>query len=158
MKKLKNEIVRLETEALQKTEELRSTLELNFQMKEETLRKENSENLEQLQSSLDEALSQLNQSKRNHQAELISLENTNLKNISLAQQEQKSLNDRLNQAHEVMESTKQDLDKARREAESKSEKDRLAISELQIEITKLKSLISKKETEFGSDKESLQNR
>ena len=71
---------------------------------------------------------------------------------------QRSLTERLNEALSNMDESNRELDRHRREATNRLEKDRTSIAELQIEVSKLRHLLSDKDNQLDDDKKSLLDR
>ena len=57
-----------------------------------------------------------------------------------------------------MDESNRELDRHRREATNRLEKDRTSIAELQIEVSKLRHLLSDKDNQLDDDKKSLLDR
>ena len=69
----------------------------------------------------------------------------------IAQQEQKSLKERLEETIYDLTESRDEIEKVRREDNSKMEKDRVSIAELQLELSKYQSLLVKKSTEMEEE-------
>ena len=155
IQKLKTELLEAETRAIQEKEELKSYLETDHKQKFSKLNKDKDEQIHFIKKELDDTINTLTQLKQSHTEEILSLEQSKQKSIIIAQQEQKSLNERLEETMQNLEVSRDEIEKIRREGGSKLEKDRASIAELQLEISKLQSLLQDKSDVYEDEKSIL---
>ena len=155
VKKYKNQIFEIETEANRSREELKSQMnQKHSQELTETLRTKGEE-IQNLSKELEEALENIDNLKQNRHEELLLAENAKEQALVMAQHEQKSLSDRLNEALSDLESAQKDLEQHRLESNAKLEKDRCSISELQIEVSKLRGSLQDRHNQLDQAKSKL---
>ena len=134
IKKLKQELVELENEAVRQREDLKHSLEAEFKIKIDKVQNEKEDGMTQLKRDLDETNLNLESSRKSHREEILLIENSKQQSLALAHQEQRVLSERLNETLNNMEEVNRELERHRREASSRLEKDRSSISDLQIEV------------------------
>ena len=131
-------------------------MEAEFKIKIDKLQNEKEDSLNHLKHDLNEALLNLESSQKSHHEEVILIENSKQQSLALAHQEQRILTERLNEALNNLEEVTREFDRHRREADSHLEKDRSSISELQIEVSKLRNLLNDKSNQLGKPLSRLQ--
>ena len=158
VKKYKNQIFEIETEASRQREELKSRMnqEHSQELKEAIKIKE--EEIGTLSKDLEEALENLNRLNKIRNEELLLTENAKEQALIMSQHEQKSLSERLNEALANLETSQRDLEQHRLESNTKSEKDRCCISDLQIEVSKLRGSLQDRHNQLDQAKAKLLER
>ena len=141
-----------ENQSIREKEELKSNLEANQRQTISKLTKDKDEQIHGLRKELEEITNNVTHLKQSHIEEILLLEQSKQKSVVIAQQEQKSLNERLDESMTDLEDIKLELEKTKRENGSRLEKDRASIAELQIEISKLQSLLEERSKEFEGEK------
>ena len=116
------------------------------------------EEIGNLSKDLEEALENINRLNRIRNEELLLAENSKEQALIMAQHEQKSLAERLNEALANLETSQRDLDQHRLESSTKLEKDRCSISELQIEVSKLRASLQDRHNQLDQAKAKLLER
>ena len=152
LQKLKLELLETENQSIREKEELKSNLEANQRQTISKLTKDKDEQIHGLRKELEEITNNVTHLKQSHIEEILLLEQSKQKSVVIAQQEQKSLNERLDESMTDLEDIKLELEKTKRENGSRLEKDRASIAELQIEISKLQSLLEERSKEFEGEK------
>ena len=152
LQKLKLELLETENQSIREKEELKSNLEANQRQTISKLTKDKDEQIHGLRKELEEITNNVTHLKQSHIEEILLLEQSKQKSVVIAQQEQKSLNERLDESMTDLEDIKLELEKTKRENGSRLEKDRASIAELQIEISKLQSLLEERSKEFEDEK------
>ena len=158
VKKYKNQIFEIETEANRQREELKSQLYQGHSQELKEAIKTKDEEIGNLSKDLEEALENINRLNRIRNEELLLAENSKEQALIMAQHEQKSLAERLNEALANLETSQRDLDQHRLESSTKLEKDRCSISELQIEVSKLRGSLQDRHNQLDQAKAKLLER
>ena len=152
---MKEELLNAEDIRTRQNEDLKLNLTAEYKIKLDKIQNEKDEEKRLLKQDLDETILNLESSRKNHREEILFVENSKQQSLAIAHQEQQSLTERLNEALNNMDELNRDLERHRRDSSNRSEKDRASISELQIEISKLKSLLSDKDNQLDDDKKNI---
>ena len=155
MKKLKNQIFETETEASRQREELRTQLIQDHEQILQKTVKTKEDEIGSLTKELEEALEHVENLKKIRNEEMLLAENSKEQVLIMAQHEQKSLSERLHEALANLDACQKELDKHRLDANTRLEKDRCSISELQIEVSKLRNSMQDKQNTYDHEKEKL---
>ncbi len=148
VKKLKLELEDVETDSVTSKEELKRSLEAEHAAQLKKLTQEKRGEISRLTRELTERNQELERMRQLHTEEVLVVENAKNQALLMAQQDHRGLAERYAEVEENLEATKQDLEKVRREGSARLEKDRATITDLNLEISRLKS-------QLGEDIEKL---
>ena len=132
MKKLKNQIYETEAEANRQREALKAQLTHEHEQVLHKTIKNKDDEISSLTKELEESFDNVENLKKMRNEDFLLAENSKEQVLIMAQNEQKSLSERLHEALANLDTCQKELDKHRLDANAKLEKDRCSISELQI--------------------------
>ncbi|XP_059085482.1 rootletin-like isoform X2 [Tigriopus californicus] len=150
--KLRKSLSELEEDSKADKEETRKALEMAHAQELTNLTKELEDVKFKLESENGDLMAQLERIKESQEEEMILVENEKQQTLTLAQQEQTSLKERIDQLTQDLEKSQEDYDKVKRESSARLEKDRSQISELQLELSRLKSQLEEAMAKLDGEK------